>query len=283
MTSIEEKTFSFCRSLTSITIPDGVTSIGNEAFYDCRSLTSITIPNSVTNIRNWAFCHCSNLTSITIPDSVTSIGDRAFVNCANLKSIIIPNRLTNIGKMVFARCTNLTSITISSSVTCISSDAFSQCDNISSIIVDKDNKIYDSRNNCNALIDTKTNCLLMGCQNTKIPNSIKSIGTGAFYFVGNLDTLIIPENIEEIKEQAFLSCSIKKIIIQEGVKKIGKGAFAYSNIEYISFPSTLEEMADDVFEETDEFKTVNVPKSVYKKFSIFEDWFGADSDELVIR
>ena len=283
VTSIEDKTFSSCRSLTSVTIPSSVTNIGKDAFQACRTLPSITIPDSVTNIDSKAFFLCFSLVSITIPNSVKDIGDRVFFKCTSLKSITISNSLTSIGEKVFAGCKDLTSISIPSSVSSISTHAFSGCRSLTSIIVDKDNKIYDSRDNCNALIDTKTNCLLMGCQNTKIPNSIKSIGSRAFNFVGNLDTLIIPENIEEIKEDAFYGCSIKKIIIQEGVKKIGEEAFSYSNIEYISFPSTLEEMADDVLLETDKLKTVSVPKSVYKKFSIFKDWFGADSDKLVIR
>ena len=80
VTSIGNSAFSYCSSLTSVTIPNSVTSIGDPAFYGCRSLTSVTIPNSVTSIGNRAFCRCHSLTSVTIPNSVTSIGNAAFLN-----------------------------------------------------------------------------------------------------------------------------------------------------------------------------------------------------------
>ena len=81
VTSIGDRAFDGCTSLTSVTIGNGVTSIGDHAFYGCESLTNITIPDSVTSIGNSAFCNCIALESITIPDSVTSIGDSAFGGC----------------------------------------------------------------------------------------------------------------------------------------------------------------------------------------------------------
>ena len=87
-----------------------VTSIGNEAFRDCKSLTSITIGNGVTSIGGNAFLFCS-LTSITIPDSVTSIGDSAFFSCSRLTSITIPDSVTSIGRKAFYACTSLTAVT----------------------------------------------------------------------------------------------------------------------------------------------------------------------------
>jgi hypothetical protein len=111
VTSIGERAFSACTSLTSITIPDSVTTIGNGTFYNCTSLTSITIPDSVTSIPNWAFYSCTGLTSITIPDSVTSIGDYAFYFCSSLTSITIPDSVTSIGIQAFKNCSSLTSIT----------------------------------------------------------------------------------------------------------------------------------------------------------------------------
>ena len=117
VTVIKSYAFSYCSSLTSITIPDSVTSIGDGAFRGCSSLTSITIPDSVTSIEGQAFYGCSGLTSITIPDSVTSIGDYAFHGCSSLTSITIPDGVTSIGRWAFEYCSSLTSITFNGTKT----------------------------------------------------------------------------------------------------------------------------------------------------------------------
>ena len=110
VTSIEDKAFYFCESLTSVTIPNSVTSIEQEAFSGCRSLTSVTIGNSVTSIGDQAFEFCSSLTSVTIPNSVTSIGESAFYYCESLTSITIPNSVTSIGELAFSYCDILKTI-----------------------------------------------------------------------------------------------------------------------------------------------------------------------------
>ena len=133
VTSIGNKAFDSCSSLTSITIPNSVTSIKAATFYGCTSLTSITIPDGVTSIGYATFTGCSSLTSITIPDSVTSIGYAAFTGCSSLTSITIPDSVTSIGYATFAGCSSLTSITIPDSVTSIGESAFSNCSSLQTI------------------------------------------------------------------------------------------------------------------------------------------------------
>ena len=116
-----------------VVIEDGVTSIGNKAFESCSSLTSITIPNSVTSIKAATFYGCTSLTSITIPDGVTSIGYATFTGCSSLTSITIPDSVTSIGYATFAGCSSLTSITIPDSVTSIGESAFSNCSSLQTI------------------------------------------------------------------------------------------------------------------------------------------------------
>ena len=91
-------------------IPDSVTSIGEKAFYYCESLTSVTIPDSVTSISSCTFASCTSLTSVTIPNSVTSIGDDAFYYCTSLTSVTIPDSVTSIGESAFYNCTSLTDV-----------------------------------------------------------------------------------------------------------------------------------------------------------------------------
>ena len=157
-----------------------VTSIGNGAFNEHTKLTSIEIPSSVTSIGERAFMGCSGLTIIEIPSSVTSIGEKAFMGCSRLTGIKIPSSVTEIGSFAFLRCSGLTSIEIPAGVTSIGYGAFYGCSGLTSINVEAGNVSYDSRDNCNAIIEKETNTLIQGCNNTKIPSGVTEIGDSAF-------------------------------------------------------------------------------------------------------
>ena len=194
-------------SVTYGEVTYSVTSIGDDAFYYCPGLISVTIPNSVTSIGRWAFCVCGSLTSITIPNSVTTIGNAAFCGCSGLTSITIPNSVTSIGIQAFQSCSGLTSVTIPNSVTSIGSNAFDYCSGLTSIIVDANNLKYDSRDNCNAIIEKRTTELIWGCKNTVIPNSVTSIGHTAFSKCTGLTSITIPSSVTSIDGGAFFGCS----------------------------------------------------------------------------
>ena len=196
-----------------------VTAIGDYAFYNCYGLTGITVPNSVTSIGNGAFEYCNRLTSITIPNSVTSIGYEAFLDCYGLISITIPNSVTSIGERAFSGCTGLTSITIPNGVTSIGYRAFGYCSGLESIVVDSGNTMYDSRENCNAIIETESNTLIKGCNNSVIPNSVTSIGDYAFQDCSGLTSITIPNSVTSISGAAFINSGLESIVVEDGNTK----------------------------------------------------------------
>ena len=247
VTSIGEEVFRGCSGLTSITIPNSVTSIGSEVFINCVSLTSITIPNSVTIISNHAFERCG-LTSITIPDNVKKIGYGTFWDCTSLTSITIPNSVTTLADEAFHGCSGLTSVTIPNSVTSIGSSAFRNCSGLTSINVESGNQYYDSRNNCNAIIDSN-NQLIVGCKNTIIPNSVTSIGNNAFDGCSGLTSITIPNSVTSIGNAAFYGCSgLTYTIISDGVTSIGSSAFyGCSGLSQINLPNSLRSIGDHAF------------------------------------
>ena len=228
VTSIGDWAFTLCSGLTSIEIPASVASIGNVAFAGCTSLTSIEIPASVTSIGINAFGNCTSLESIVIPEGVTSIGDNAFDGCTSLTSIEIPASVTEIGGSAFGFCTSLENLEIPASVTSISGSAFTGCSALKSISVASENPNYDSRNDCNALIETETNWLIQGCNNTVIPDDVKLINNCAFWGCTGLTSITIPASVTEIGGDAFNGCtSLNTLIICPATPPtLGSNAFA---------------------------------------------------------
>ena len=234
VTSIGESAFKYCSGLTSINLPEGVTCIEKETFEYCSGLASIEIPSSVTSIGDYAFSDCSGLASIKILPGVTSIGEHTFSGCSGLTSIEIPSSVTSIGKDAFYKCSGLTSIEIPSSVTSIGDYAFEYCSGLKSIVVSPENKTYNSAGNCNAIIETKTNTLIRGCKNTKIPSSVTSIEAFAFCGCNDLTNIKIPSSVKSIGHRVFWDCSsLTGIEIPSSVTSIDGEAFWFSALKTI--------------------------------------------------
>ena len=241
VTSIGDYAFSWCDGLTSVVIPSNVTSIGSNAFAKCSSLISVEIPSSVTFIGTAAFLNCYSLTSIVIPSSLTFIDTYTFAYCSGLTSIEIPRGMIIIGFGAFEGCSALTSVVIPSSVTSIGASAFYDCSGLTSIVVESGNSVYDSRNNCNAIIETATNTLVKGCENTKIPSSVTNIGAGAFSSCSGMTAIEIPSSVTSIGNSAFYGClgltSITSFITD--VFETGDGAFSYCDKATLYVPKGL--------------------------------------------
>ena len=206
VTTIEQTAFENS-GLMSITIPNSVTTLGKNAFEDCDNLTSAILGNGLTKISRSTFVDCTALASVVIGNSVTSIERSAFSKCVKLESIVIPNNVTTIDDDAFDRCSGLQSVFIGKGLKSLDEGAFDQCSNISSIIVDKDNLWLDSRNGCNAIIETASNTLIYGCKKTIIPDDVVGIGPVAFWHCDGLTSISIPNSVTSIGERAFGGCS----------------------------------------------------------------------------
>ena len=191
--------------------------------------TEITISDTyrglpVTGIGGWAFSD-TDIRNITLPDSIVSIGDCAFVDCDYLTEIVLPTNLSQIIGGAFQNCDRLQSLMIPKSVTSLGQFLVAGCKNLTSLEVESGNSYYDSRNNCNAIIETKTNTLIAGCRNTVIPNGISVIGIGAFSRINLYSSINIPRSVIEIGTYAFEGNSFLSIIIPSSVSKMGASVF----------------------------------------------------------
>ena len=218
VTTIGDETFLWCKSLTNINIPNSVTTIGRAAFASCDSLICINISNSVTTIGDSVFNRCKSLTNINIPNSVTAIGNGAFCGCDSLTSINIPNSVITIGNSAFWGCKSLTNINIPNSVTTIGEGAFSGCDSLRSITIPSSVVTINGNpfllwhgnlyNESKAFIyedhvlfnKNKTTLITYRAKETNytIPNSVTTIGEGAFWGCDSLTNINIPNSVTTI-------------------------------------------------------------------------------------
>lgn len=264
VTSIGEQAFAHCENLTSVTIPSSITSIQDNAFFKCTNLNSVTIDNASTAIGYQAFALCSNLTNVDFGNSVTSIEQGAFAYCYKLMDVEIPNTVTSIGKYAFNVCCSMTNLMIPSSVSFIDWEAFNECTSLTHITVDNNNSHYDSRNFCNALIETSTNTLIIGCSSTIIPNSVVTISDYAFSGCHGLTSVRIPNSVTSIGNWAFSNCEdLTDVTIGNSVTAISECAFHQCyNLKHVTIGNSVTTIGKFAFNNCHNLKILTIPNSV---------------------
>ena len=254
-------------------IDKSVSIICNEAFSKCKWLLSIDMSNSVLHIGKRAFRYCTRLYDIKLSSCLITIGDNSFDGCYTLDSISLPISVKSIGNYAFHGCI-IQSIDIPENVENIGKGAFSSCYKLNKISVASKNNNYDSRNDCNAIIESSSNKLISGCYNTIIPYGILSIGKCAFEYCSKITTITIPKGLQIIEDRAFDGClGLTSINIPDSVTTIGNYAFSYcQKLSSITIPEKVERINKCVFSDCISLSSVVLHD---KLISIGEDAFGS--------
>jgi hypothetical protein len=222
-------------------------------FKRCTNLTSFDIPNTVSEIGSAAFAY-TGLTSISFPNSLTKLGKDAFSNC-KITAVYIPKNITEINGNPFRNA----GMSVSPY-----NDEISMYNDVSTIVVDEGNPIYDSRDNCNAIIHTASNTLLTGCKNTTIPNTVKTIGNNAFAYC-DITSIDIPNSVVTIGDSAFYGCILlESLKFSNSLQKIGKEAFCANNsLKSLTTPASLKTIATGAFSQCRLLTDVDLSQSTH--------------------
>ena len=233
-----------------------------------------SIRKGVKVIGDRAFFLCRFLTNINIPNSVTTIGDLTFVSCDSLTSINIPNSVTTIGNWGFGACKSLTSITIPNSVVTIIGNPFKEWHgnlyNESKAFIYEDHVLFNkNKTTLIAYIAKETNYT--------IPNSVTTIGEGAFSYCKSLISINIPNSVTTIGEEAFGSCeSLVNINIPNSVTTIGNWGFGRcDSLTSINIPNSVTTIGNWGFGACKSLTSITIPNSVVTIIgNPFKEWHG---------
>ena len=188
------------------------------------SVSYRNIAFTVNNVNDCTFYNSKNIKEISLSNQ-GGLGTNAFENCTALASVELSESITSIGNYAFNKCGQLTSITLPASIASVGYAPFAQCDNLASISVKNGNTKYDSRENCNAIIETEANKLVAACDNTVIPESVTEIGDYAFVDCAEITSLNIKDNINSIGDYAFSGCSgLTDVVIEDRTEVLTLGS-----------------------------------------------------------
>ena len=209
--------------LTEVVLGDSVTYIESSAFSGCRNLKSIKYSSNIKGIGPYAFAYCESLTSMIIPYGVETLDYDAFIGCNGIETLYLNSNNVTRAAALRSLGPTLKTIVLGDSVTSLDLWYFAQCYELESIIVEPGNPVFDSRSNCNAIIETATNKMLVGCKNSTIPEGVTAIAGKVFSYCGSPKDIILPSSLLSIDDFAFLGCdSLASLVIPANVNYIGQ-------------------------------------------------------------
>ena len=214
---------------------------------------------------------------VTIPAtidgySVVAIADGAFKQINNLQQVIIPEGVKTLGEQAFYYSSNISAIELPASVTGIGYVAFGGCTNAKTIRVAEGNKVYDSRNDCNAIIHTSSNQLVLGCANTVIPEDVTSLGTLAFCDSRELKTIKLPAGLTSIGGWGLAGTQLTTVEIPEQVTYLGYMAFkSCKQLISINLPASMKGISSYAFLDCPNLSSIH--SYIAEPFTIPDDAF----------
>lgn len=214
VTAIGPSAFDSCKSMTAVTLHEGLKKIDYEAFYQCISLQKIAIPSTVTYNGYGVFYECKSLASATIKG--TSVSSGMFYGCTALTEITVPATVSGIGQSAFENCTSLKKAVIKSSGA-IGTSAFLGCSSLATV------NMQDS------LVTSINYMAFSGTPITavKLPNTVIEVGYEAFYNCKKLKTATLNQGLSALGYGAFMNCtSLQAIIVPSTVNSVGMNCFA---------------------------------------------------------
>lgn len=216
-------------SLKSVVLGDEVTILLPYTFSNCTALESVELSPNLTRISQYAFKNCNSLTSISFPSGLNFIDSNAFQGCDNIETVYWNFRDSiAMARVLASASANIKKVIIGKDVTCIEGRAFTGFTNLTSIEVDPANKVYDSKQNCNAVIEKETNTLIIGCKETNIPEGVTRLEQYAFRWCGGPESVSLPSTLLSIGSFAFSGCDgLTSLYIPKSVTDIGSGITAY--------------------------------------------------------
>lgn len=237
-------------------------------------------------IKGFSFSSSSlSIKEVVVKEGITEIGRRTFQNCAQIQTVTLPKSLTTLEEGTFLGCSGLKKITIPKNCETIGEDAFYYCGGLEEISVADGNPVFDSREDCKALIDSKSNTLLLGGKNSVVPDGVTAIAEYAFAYTGiteitipdsvirideyafcackQLKSVVLPANITSIEKDTFRDCSsLETVNLPEGLKTIGNAAFESSGLQAVTIPAAVDSIGNVAFSSCKSLTEIVIPKGV---------------------